>query len=711
MTASAGHRLKSAHTRRLDAARLLLCALLTVRALTASAQSTPTPVLSPQPREVHVASLLPVTTARILAPSGDPDDLFTAQNLTTSLTQRGLKLAPTAEAATLTITLQHDTTPEAQHLLTAEHLTLDAPMQDEGYILILRPTTANHISATIIGHTSTGIFYGAQTLKQLIQPGATPKIFTGTVRDWPAMRYRGVHDDLSRGPFPTLAFQKHQLDVFAEHKLNLYSPYFEHTLQYAADPLAAIPGSYLTREQSRELAAYARQLHILIVPEQESFGHLHHVLIYEKYADIAESPHGHVLAPGQPATQPLILSWFTQIAADFPSPFLHIGADETFELGTGRTKSAVDARGLGPVYADFLTSIHTTLTPLHRRLLFWGDIAVSDPAAIARLPKDMIAIPWTYGHEDSYDHEILPFKTAGMETWVAPGDSNWKQVYPLGNIALDNISGLVEAGQRLGSTGVLTTVWNDDGEGLFNQDWFGVLFGAAAGWQSGKSDAAPYAAAFGPTVFGDTTGNLNAAQADLLAAEDLIDVSDETFWLDPWSPAGIAKADKLRAKIPAARLHAEHAIELLQQALTANPSLRERDAIAAMELGARRIDFIGLKFQLSDEMRNAYAKAYAARSDAKHHAATEDILDSIGSMNGRCQDLRDGYSLLKDLYRTSWLADNRPAWLDNVLVRYDMRMQLWQQRGEDINTLINTWNDTQSLPTAAQAGIPPPLTP
>ena len=98
----------------------------------------------------------------------------------------------------------------------------------------------------------------------------------------------------------------------------------------------------------------------------------------------------------------------------------------------------------------------------------------------------MIAIPWIYWHKDSYDGDILPFRKAGMETWVAPGDANWKVTYPLGGVALDNISGFIEAGQRLGSTGELTVAWNDDGEGLFDQDWFGMIFGAAAGWQPGK---------------------------------------------------------------------------------------------------------------------------------------------------------------------------------------------------------------------------------
>jgi hexosaminidase len=676
-----------------------------------SAQSvTPAaPALSPQPREIQPGALVSIHSASVLVPGGDPDDLFAAQNLTQSLTQSGLHIASASTTADLTINLLRADSPQARQLLSASHLALDAPMHDEGYVLIVQKNHAGSATVDIIAKTAAGVFYGAQTLKQLIEPSATgPQIWTATIRDWPAMKYRGEHDDLSRGPFPTLAFQKHQLEVFAAHKANLYSPYFESNLEYSADTIAAPPGGALTRDEAKELVAFATPLHIMIVPEQEAFGHVHHVLQYEKYADVAETPHGNVIAPGQPGSLPLIVSWFTQIAADFPSPFLHIGADETFDLGLGRTQPDVAKRGLGPVYADFLSSIHTALAPLHRRLLFWGDIGDSDPSAIPGIPKDMIAIPWIYWHEDSYDKDILPFKNQGLETWVAPGDANWRQVYPVEKTALDNISGFVAAGQRLGSTGVLQVVWNDDGEGLYNQDWFGTLFGAAAGWQSGKVDAAPYEASFGKIFYGDTSGRINQAQAEIIAAEDLIDVSDDTFWLDPWSPAGIAKADKLRPNLSAARLHAERAIELIQTALATDPSLREKDSLRAMELGARRIDFIGLKFQLSDEMRDLYARAYDLQHDRKKDSTTTNLLYNISSMNGRCQDLRDGFSLLKNLYRESWLAENRPYWIDNVLVRYDLQTQLWQKRGQDIDTLIDNFYATHTLPPAAQVGIPAP---
>ena len=138
------------------------------------------------------------------------------------------------------------------------------------------------------------------------------------VRDWPAMKYRGVSDDLSRGPMPTLDFQKHQVRTFSQYKINIYSPYFENTLAYASNPLSAPPGGAMTRSDVEALVQYAQQYHVTIVPEQEAFGHLHHTLMFDTYSKLAETPEGSVLAPGQPGSMQLIQQWFTEIAPCFP---------------------------------------------------------------------------------------------------------------------------------------------------------------------------------------------------------------------------------------------------------------------------------------------------------------------------------------------------------------------------------------------------------
>jgi len=294
------------------------------------------------------------------------------------------------------------------------------------------------------------------------------------------MKYRGIDDDLSRGPLPTLEFQKHQIRVFAAFKINIYSPYFEHTLLYPNQPLAAPPGGALTPAEAAELVAYARRYHVAIVPEQEAFGHLHQVLKYDLYQDAAETPHGHVLAPGQPGTLPLIKDWFTQVAEEFPSPFLHIGADETFDLGVGCTRPQFWPRAMDRSTSSF-SSGFTMNWPAAPPPALLGRHWRGRSAAVAGLPKDMIAVPWSYGNTKGFDKMLEPFAKAGIETWVSPGDSNWNEVFPVAERAFGNIQGFIRDGQRMGSTGALTTVWNDDGEGLFNLDWYGVLF-----WRGGS---------------------------------------------------------------------------------------------------------------------------------------------------------------------------------------------------------------------------------
>ena len=664
--------------------------------------------LLPAPREAHFDGETPVPEmVTVSVPGHDAEDEFAARDLKEALKQAAYAKAG-AENSGFRIVLLRAASAEGKALLARRKLAFDAPMQGEGYVLVIEPHEASVVAAS-----GSGVFYGVQTLKQMLPlPGDKPVLPTGTVRDWPAMKYRGISDDLSRGPFPTLEFMKHQLRVFAAYKINVYSPYTEQTLLYPDQPLAAPRGGALSPADVAELVSFARQYHITVIPDQEAFGHLHHVLKYELYQNVAETPHGHVLAPGQAGSLPLIKDWFTQIAAEFPSPFIHIGGDETFDLGAGRTRQQVQAKGYGPVFVDFMKQIHDELAPLNRRLIFWGDIGGADPKAVTGLPKDMIAVPWNYDDTQGFDKMIEPFAKAGMETWVSPGDSNWNQVYPVAETAFGNIQGFIRDGQRLGSTGALTTVWNDDGEGLFNEDWYSLMFGAAAAWQPGESPIAAYQDAWGQLFHGDTSGKVNGAEKELMAAHAALAkaksglTSDQLFWLDPWSAQGQAVSAKLLPIAPELRRHAEQAIVLLAQARSANPRLKEGDALTAMDLGARRLDLIGMKFQLAQEIVDTYGQAVAQQHDEARRVETQNILDEISSMFGRCQDLRDAYSATEDEYSQVWLSENRPYWLKNVTVRYDLAIQKWQQRSDLFLEAIRDWQDGKDLPPIGAFRLP-----
>jgi hypothetical protein len=234
-----------------------------------------------------------------------------------------------------------------------------------------------------------------------------------------------------------------------------------------------------------------------------------------------------------------------------------------------------------------------------------------------------------------------------------------------------------------------------------------------------------------------------AAHAVLRDQAQVGDATNALFWLDPWSKDGQTIAAELRPWTHDLRMHAEAALTLIAQARAAagprvdaassaaSPSdhqsdassttydatrygaatsnLREPDAIDAMELGARRMDFIGLKFQLSDEMAAGYARALAASAstDRKTRASVSRELTDLNGINGRIQDLRNGTTLLRDLYESAWLRSNRPYWLRNILEQYDATAQIWIARADKVRSAQRQWTESKSLPTAEELGIPP----
>jgi hexosaminidase len=703
----------------------LLLALATV----ASAQSSPK--LIPIPREIHAEAVRPLTHGvRILcaAPCAT-EDQFAADDLSAALLARSIPVAD-VDGFPIKLTRQADNT---DGKFTDE-------MKAEGYLI-----TTTSTGLTVVGATPEGVFYGVQTVKQLIEgEGARATLHAANIRDWPAMKYRGLDDDMSRLPITTLEFEKRMIRTIAAYKINLYSPYFEHTQQYASNPLMAPPGS-ITAEEATELVAYAKLYHITIVPEQEAFGHLHNSMTWEQYQPLVETPHGAVLAPGQPGSIALITQMFTELAAMYPGPFLHIGADETVDLGLGQTKADVDLRRLAPVYLDFLQQIVTALKPLNRKILFWGDVAQDAPDLLKGLPQSFkdstIAIAWVYGPEPrGYERFLTPFTKAGFETWVAPSVNNYRKVYPDNNIALTNIQRFTADGQRLGSTGQLNTIWNDDGEGLFNQDWYGILFGAAAAWQKGESSLAAFQDSYGQVFHGDATGDLNEAQKEMMLAHAVLrdqakegDGTNSIFWLDPMSKDGLRIGAQVLPYAHELRLHAERALTLIAQARAAAPgpppvstnpggynpaetypsvatTLRETAAIDALELGARRMDFIGLKFQLAEEIAEGYQRAYAMQNtkDRKERMSVSRELSDINGVNGRIQDYINTYSLLRDLFEQAWYRSNRAYGLRPTLEHYDYTIGIWEARSDKVRSAQRQWSDTHTLPTAAELGLPLP---
>jgi hypothetical protein len=666
--------------------------------------------LIPQPKEVQLreGSFRVRPTTRILVEFGhQEEDRIAAETLAEEIhDQSGMNVAIGGEKADAkqersTIVLARLQDERVKEFLADKGLKSDA-IGDQGYLLY-----SDKVHLIVAANTGQGLFYGVQTLRQLLRKDAEELVCPAvSIRDWPSLEWRGLQDDISRGPIPTEEFMKRQIATLAAYKLNLFGLYMEHVFDFASQPLVAPKEGALTAEEIKSLVAYAQQRYVTIVPEQQTFGHLHHMLKYEIYADVAERPHGHVLTPTRARTYDVIKAMYGDLVPLFPGPFLHIGGDETFELGHGLTSARVAEVGLGRVYLEHMQKVNEILLPYHKQLMFWGDIALKYPQLLGILPKDVIAVPWDYGAGASFEGIIKPYRDAGLRVMVAPGVGNWNQVWPDLDDSYINIRNFVRDGQRLGAIGMLNTTWNDDGESLYGMAWPGMVFGAAAGWQGGESDVDEFKNSYDwafyrneDSTFRDALDNLDRGHQALARIKINVD-TDDLYWADPFTPEG---SKLMQRMLPAAidmRVGAEHALESLYSGR--GKAHAHANSIDGMILAAWRWDSLGMKAQFTQEINGFYWDAFQNQGDLDR---VDNDLAEITDINARLEDLRDGTTRVKEMYRGAWLKEYEPFWLDNVLVRYDTLAREFQAKIVAVRQARRMFDATRSLTPPQELGF------
>ena len=582
----------------------------------------------------------------------------------------------------------------------------------QGYVIRVTDT-----GVLVAGRTAQGLFYGVQTLRQLLRPegpgGKTLAIPALVIRDWPSMEWRGVSDDISRGPIPAIDYLKMQIRTLAEYKINLLGFNMEHVFDFQTQPLvspkeAAPKEAALTPAEIKQLVDYAGKYYVTLLPEQQAFGHLHQFLKYEIYSDLAETPHGHVLTPTNPKTYDFIRQVYGEVVPLFPGPFFHIGSDETFELGLGQTKTLAAQQGLGRVYLEHLQKVFEIMQPYHKQLMFWGDIAVKYPELLTILPKDMIAVPWDYDPKPSYENIITPYTNAGLRVVVAPGAGNWGVIWPNLESAFVNIRNFVRDGQKHQAIGALNTTWNDDGESLVDMTWPALVFGAAASWQPGESSIDDFKNSYDwafyrnndvDSTFAGVIENFDRAHT-LLAGVKLNNASHELFWSDPFSQAGANTAAEALPVAHDLRISVEHAAETLMRD-RAKAHLHA-ETLDDMLLAAWHLDTLGLKIQFTSEISRFYWDAYQNQTDGTR--AQQD-LDEIVDINGRLQSLRDAITQLREMYVEGWAREDHSYWLNNVLVRYDNLASEVQAKIVVVQAAQRQYWNTKTLPPPEQLGF------
>ena len=354
----------------------------------------------------------------------------------------------------------------------------------QAYIINIEPS---HI--TIEATTKQGLFYGAQSLKQLIRHQLLTEnnlnIPCYNIFDYPSLEYRGWMDDISRGPIPTTDFIKEQIRRLAEYKFNFFNLYTEHLFKLDEYPDIA-PTDGLTAEEIKELTEYAKDYYIEFIGNQQCFAHAEKTLDNPFYNDIKDTRFN--FNPGVEETYEFLETLLGETAQAYESKYFNINCDETESLGNGNAKSYVDSIGAENAYCQHINKVYDILQKYDKEVMMWGDILAKNPEMIKQLPEDIQFIVWSYGGRDSFDEMIATFKNSGHTFWVAPGASCWASCFPNMDNYIVNIANFARDGYKNGAKGVINTAWDDYGETMFNEVWHAMVWCAETSWNTLKTN-------------------------------------------------------------------------------------------------------------------------------------------------------------------------------------------------------------------------------
>lgn len=402
----------------------------------------------PQPQQVTLTKDKPFNlspNAQIICPSTDELMLKNAQFLSDYI----------KETTGLLLTINKNPKPKVPSIF----LVIDPKIQgDEAYKINVTPQ-----KVVISGRTSAGVFYGIQTLRKSLpilrptehEPVLLPSV---SIADAPRFPYRGMMLDCSRHFFP-ISFVKRFIDLIALHNMNVFhwhltddqgwrieiKKYPKLTeigskrsgtiMGHNSDVDDGQPyGGFYTQQEAKDIVEYARQRHITVIPEIDMPGHMKAALAAYPELGCTGGPYevGHawgvykdVLCLGNEQVYKFVQDIIDEMAAIFPSKYIHIGGDETptvrwKECPKCQKFAAEQHLSANKLQAYFTNRIEKYINSKQREIIGWDEILdgeINPSATImswrgiepgergAKLGHDVIMTPTSHCYFDYKQNE------------------------------------------------------------------------------------------------------------------------------------------------------------------------------------------------------------------------------------------------------------------------------------------------------------------
>lgn len=600
-------------------------------------------------------------------------DVQAADAVNEALAERDLPVLKTAREKDLRsikadiIYIGHPESRRGKAALERTGTTFAPEMTDEGYVLL-----SGVDGVTVLGASPRGRYYGVMTLVQLLRSERRGVVVPALiVADRPLQKIRGITDDISRGQVSTMDDFKKIIRSLARYKMNVYAPYLEDMFVFRNHPAIGRGRGALTAEELRELDVYARRYHVELIPIFETLGHWENILLQPEYRDLGEFPGAHTLNVSDERVYAILDEMIGEIAASTSSPWFHMAADESWDVGLGVNKARVAASDLATVHAEHYLRVVEILKKHGKQPMMYGDIILDHPAILSKLPKEVVVVDWQYWAGDKYPSPSI-FANAGVPFVVSPAVYNFTGPFPNYVHTFINIRNFALDGYRNGSQGLLTSNWNDfGGEALRSLNALGYGWTAEVAWNPERANADNFRRAFFADHFGSEVAGTAAHRAYLLLSDPLNLIYWHELWRHPMLPLRQAPLNYMW-RVEGIRSTSPAIADLLRE-VRANAK-KNVEHVRALEFILRLNDWFSLKLERGEAIRRlTKSPPPGSDQDSVRKAA-------LALTDGVVASLRKVQQEFRDL----WLTTNRPEGLDLLMKRYDRQAAYWDEKREQL---------------------------
>ncbi len=464
--------------------------------------------------------------------------------------------------------------------------------------------------------------------------------------------------------------------------------YSESSIELDSFPLVGYK-SKVSKETIRRLIEYAKERHVDIVPFQSMYGHLHDIFRIEKYSSLSTGDYGFEFDPTNPKAREMVKKMVDEISDLFPSPFFHIGFDETWFT---RRLSRMQADGVAPLkdgkvidankyFLQQLNYVADLLRAKGKTGMAWMDIFVNESLMdqFKNVPKDFYYPAWYYDADSTGMNKWIDVMNKNkLKYFIQPSIDNWNDFYST-QMSYDNADMFLPLGKRKGAIGMTQCLWTDAMVTLTRPSLMQIAYTAVGSWQKDNPDKKHFAEEYAFLHYNDEfyRGKMVMAFNKVQESNDYLtqvfsEASQNQAWGDPFREYFLKKVRDKKEVLQKSRIAAEDALEAL---IVLEKKYPDDPMVQSLNVVCRMIEYTSMRALFAEYIHTRWT------SPAEKGKYNGFLLyyDLAGHCHSKATDLIDYYSELKADYEKAYLNEYTRFKLGAEMARFDHEIQFWQK--------------------------------